>query len=161
MRSPAWVDFLSHDDRTDVLSALAAGIGFQEPAPADVVTRRSLGIPDDLPVVVLARGPGTTRMIGIVSADESPVREQAARIAERLSRKAPHLLWLLVLAMRGRPEVGVAAWHAGAGPPRISALVVDGRDVLPSDGETLSALAASMHGAVDIDVHAQWVEVLG
>ena len=161
MRAAAWGDRLNRDDPAEILKGLAAGLGFGEPAQIDLATRRVLGLSEDYPTVMLARGPGTTRMVAITSGDESPVREQAARIAERLSRKAPHFLWLLALTVKGRPEIAVVAWHAVEGTARIAALVVNASEVLPSDAETLSALATSMQGVVDLEIHAQWVEILG
>src|SRR5687768_12773358 len=161
MRAAAWVDRLNRADPAEILKDLTAELGFGEPAQIDLATRRVLGLSEDYPTVMLARGPGTTRMVAIASGDESPVREQAARIAERLSRKAPHFLWLLALTVKGRPEIAVVAWHAVEGTARIAALVVNASEVLPSDAETLSALATSMQGVVDLEIHAQWVEVLG
>ncbi len=157
----AWGDRLRKDDPVEVLKGLAAGVGFQDPAQIDMATRRVLGLPEEFPLVLLARGPGTARLIGIVSADPSPVRDQVARMAERLSRKAPHLLWLLALVAQERPEIAVASWHAGPGATRVAALVVDMKNVLPSDAETLDALSATLRGTIDLEIHAQWVEILG
>ena len=156
-----WGDRLGKDDPTEVLKDLATGLGFLDSSAIDVTTRRVLGVPEEFPSVLLARGPGTARMIAIVSAEESPLREQAARTADRLARKAPHLLWLLAIVAKGRPEVAIAAWHAGSGPTRIAALVVQTNDVLPSDGDTLTALSASLQGEIDLEIHSQWVEILG
>ncbi len=156
-----WGDRLGKDDPTEVLKDLATGLGFLDSSAIDVTTRRVLGVPEEFPSVLLARGPGTARMIAIVSAEESPLREQAARTADRLARKAPHLLWLLAIVAKGRPEVAIAAWHARSGPTRIAALVVQTNDVLPSDGDTLTALSASLQGEVDLEIHSQWVEILG
>src|SRR5688500_13814026 len=151
MRAAAWVDRLNRADPAEILKGLTAELGFGEPAQIDLATRRVLGLAEDYPTallergpgdpaqidlatrrvrglsedyptVMLARGPGTTRMVAIASGDESPVREQAARIAERLSRKAPHFLWLLALTVKGRPEIAVVAWHAVEGTARIAAL---------------------------------------
>ena len=156
-----WADRLGKDDPTEVLKDLAIGLGFRDSSAIDATTRRLLGVSEEFPTVMLARGPGTARMIAIVSAEESPLREQAARTADRLARKAPHLLWLLAIVAKGRPEVAVAAWHAGSGPTRIAALVVQTNDVLPSDGDTLTALSTSLQGESDLEIHSQWVEILG
>ena len=157
----AWADRLGNDDPAEVLRDLATGLGFQDASQIDVTTRRILGIPEEFASVLLARGPGTTRMIGIVSAESATLREQAARTADRLARKAPHLLWLLAIVAQGRPEVAIAAWHAGSGPTRIAALLVQTHDVLPSDSETLTALSVSLQGEIDLEIHSQWVEILG
>lgn len=156
-----WADRLGQSDPTEVLRDLATGLGFHDSSHIDLTTRRVLGISGDFASVLLARGPGTTRMVAIVSADTSPLREQAARVADRLARKAPHLLWLLAIVAQGRPEIAIAAWHAGSGPTKIAALLVQTNEVLPSDGETLTALSLSLQGEIDLEIHSQWVEVLG
>jgi hypothetical protein len=38
--------------------------------------------------------------------------------------------------------------------------VVNCRATLPSDEETLAALASSLHG-VDLEIHGRWIEILG
>jgi hypothetical protein len=157
----AWADRLGKDDPAEVLRDLATGLGFQDASQIDRATRRVLGVPEEFASVLLARGPGTTRMIGIVSAESSTLREQAARTADRLARRAPHLLWLLAIVAQGRPEVAIAAWHAGSGATRIAALLVQTHDVLPSDSETLTALSISLQGEIDLEIHSQWVEILG
>src|SRR5687768_11820626 len=157
----SWADCLGKSDPTEVLRELATGLGFRDSSQIDMTTRRLLGISEDFASVLLARGPGTARMIGIVSAETSPLREQVARTADRLARRAPHLLWLLAIVAQGRPEVAIAAWHAGSGPTRIAALVVQTNDILPSDAESLTALSISLHGEIDLEIHAQWVEILG
>ena len=161
MRASAWAQLFAQGDPLTLLKALAGAIGFQEPARLDARTGQALGIAEEVHPVILARGPGTTRLVGAVAVETVPLREQAARLADRLSRAAPHLLWLLVLVARDRQDIVIAAWHAGSGPVRIAALIVDGHGVLPSDAETLDALQASLHGIQDLEVHAQWVEILG
>jgi hypothetical protein len=161
MRAAAWAQLFAQNDPLTLLKALAGAIGFQEAARLDARTQESLGIAEEVHPVILARGPGTTRLVGAVAQAAVPLREQAARLADRLSRAAPHLLWLLVLAARDRREIAIASWHAGSGPVRIAALIVDGHGVLPSDAETLDALKATLRGIADLEVHAQWVEILG
>src|SRR5687767_5684172 len=157
----SWADGLGKSDPTEVLRELATRLGFRDSSQIDMTTRRLLGISEDFASVLLARGPGTARMIGIVSAETSPLREQVARTADRLARRAPHLLWLLAMVSQGRPELALAAWHAGSGQTRIAALVVQTHEILPSDAESLTALSISLHGEIDLEIHAQWVEILG
>ncbi len=85
---------------------------------------------------------------------------RSSALPSALSRKAPHLLWLIALLVPGRSELVLATWHAGSSHPRVAALVVDRRQVMPSDGETLTALAASLEGS-DLEIHAHWMEILG
>ena len=161
MRFAAWPTLLGQGDPAELLRALASEFGFGQPGVADAATRRALGIPEELTDVQLAAGPGTTRLVLVVSRGGASGREQAARLAERLSRKAPHLLWLLALLVSDRRELVVAAWQPGSKPaPRVAALVVDCREVLPTDEETLDALATSLEGA-DLEVHGRWFEILG
>jgi hypothetical protein len=161
MRAAAWPALLGQEDPAQLLKDLAAQLGFGQPGMADAATRRALGIPEELTDIQLAPGPGTTRMILAVSRLDAAGREQAARLAERLSRKAPHLLWLLALLVADRRELVVAAWQPGTGSaPQVAALVVDCREVLPTDGETLATVAASLEGS-DLEVHGRWVEILG
>ncbi len=160
MRAAAWSTLFAQADPIELLTALARQLGFGDTGVADAATRRALGIPEDLTSVLLAPGPGATRLLLVVGRSDRDGREQASRLADRLSRKAPHLLWLLALVASQRREVVVATWHAGIRAPRVAALVVDCREILPSDGETLTALGASLEG-VDLEIHGRWVEILG
>ena len=161
MQAAAWMGVLSRGDPTELLSTIASGLGFGEPAGADTATRRALGLPESLTAVRLAAGTGTTRLM-VAAADECvSSRDQAVTIADRLARKAPHLLWLLVVVAKARQEVLVSAWNAGTGTPRLAALTVDCRHVLASDAETISQLGASAADDSDVEIHARWVEMLG
>jgi hypothetical protein len=73
----------------------------------------------------------------VIGRDEVPGREQVARLAACLSRKAPHLMWLVALVVPGKPELVLGTWNAGSSPTRVAALVVDRQRVMPSDAETL------------------------
>lgn len=160
MRAAEWAPLLAPATPSQ-LSSLAAVVGFVDPAPLDEATSQMLGLSDDISNVTLARGPGTARFIGAVSESGQPVREDALRIAHQLTRKAPHLLWLLVLFAPDSNEVLVAAWQPETRGVRVAALVVSSSRVLPSDIETLAALVESLRAGSDLAVHAQWVEILG
>ena len=160
MRATAWSRLLSVDDPEQCLNSLAGELGFGEPAPADARTRQTLGVPDDLTSIRLAAGPGTTRLMLAIGRSDLAGRDQVGRLAGGLSRKAPHLLWLLVLVVPARFELVLATWQAGSSPPRVAALFVDRRAVLPSDEETLTSLAESLDGS-DLEIHTQWMELLG
>jgi methylase of polypeptide subunit release factors len=163
----SWTQVLLDEDPLARLRKVAAALGFDEAARIDTVTRQAIGVSEEIEWAVLARGPGTTRLVGVVSPDSTSPREQAARIAHRLSRKAPHLLWLLALTSRTGAGAGagadlvLAAWHAASGQTRIAALVVTAAAILPSDAESLESLKATLAGASDVEIHAQWLEVLG
>ena len=161
MQAATWIGVLSRADPTELLSAITSCLGLGEPAGADLATRRALGLPESLTAVRLAAGSGTTRLMFVATEESVSGRDHAVTIADRLARKAPHLLWLLVVVAKGRHEVLIAAWNAGAGTPRIAALTVDCRHVLPSDAETITQLGASAADDSDVAIHARWVEMLG
>lgn len=161
MRTAEWTQLLADPEPATRLSKVATALGFLDAAPLGESPSRALGVPDDVTHVTVGRGPGTTRFIGGVAAVGRPVREQAARMGERLTRKAPHLLWLLVLCERGGDEVVVAAWHPLGAGARVAALVIARSSLLPSDAETLGALVQSLADRSDLAIHQQWVEILG
>ena len=161
MQAATWIGVLSRADPTELLSAITSGLGFGEPAGADLATRRALGLPESLTTVRLAAGSGTTRLMFVAAEESVSGRDHAVTIADRLARKAPHLLWLLVVVAKARQEVLVAAWNAGASTPRVAALTVDCRHVLPSDAETITQLGTTAAGDSDVAIHARWVEMLG
>ena len=160
MLPAAWLGVLSRCDPAELLSAFVRTLAFSEPAVASRSTCRALGLPENLQSVRLAAAQQTLRLIFVVTDDDTPAREHAVQVAGALSRKAPHLLWLLVVITPARFEVVVAAWHAGTGAPRVAALVVDGRHAVASDAQIVRALAACA-GESDVVTHARWVEVLG
>ena len=160
MRATRWTATLAGACSEDGLTRLTAGLGFGVASPLDTATRRAIGLTVDSGVALVAAGPGTARILLLRSEVDSPVRDQARAIATGLCRRAPHLLWLLALVVPERQELIIAAWRAGTGAPRIAALVVDCRRVLPSDAETMEALADSMD-AGDLVIHSRWLEVLG
>ena len=157
----AWSQLLLSEDPIARLRNLAAALGFEEASIIDPVTRLAIGVPEEIEGAVLARGPGTTRLVAVVSPDKTALREQATRIADRLSRKAPHMLWLLALTSREGADLTLAAWHTTAGQPRIAALMFNAGAILPSDAESLEALKATLSGKSDVDIHAEWLELLG
>jgi len=160
MQAAAWLSVFSRCDPAELLSAFVRTLPFGEPAVASRSTCRALGLPDHLQSVRLAAAQQALRLMFIVTDDSTPAREHAGQIAAGLSKKAPHLLWLLVVVAPARCEVVVAAWHAGTGTPRVAALAVDGRHAVASDAEIVRALSASRDGS-DIVTHARWVEILG
>ena len=157
----AWAQILVDEDPIARLRNLAGALGFDDASRIDAVTRLAIGVPEEIERVVLARGPGTIRLVAVVSPDATALREQAARIADRLSRKAPHLLWLLALTAPDGGNLILAAWHATSGQPRIAALVVNAGALVASDAESLDALKTTLAGTSDVEIHAQWLEVLG
>ena len=148
---------------TDVrsLAPVAAAIGCgDEPSALDTVARAALGIPDDCPSAHVARGPGTLRALLLEVGGSRPMRDVIAQLARRLASRAPHLLWIALTSREANAEVAIAAWTPGRTAPRVSALLVDRRNIVDSDAETLCALGSVLE-PVDVLTHARWVAILG
>jgi hypothetical protein len=155
----AWTQILRDEDPVGRLRGLAAALGFHDASTLDAVTRQAIGVPEEFDRTVMARGPGTTRLLGVVSDSAAP-REDVVRVAGRLVRKAPHLLWLLAV-ITDKGDLVLAAWHATSDQPRIAALIIHTGSVLPSDIESLESIRTALGGSLDLEIHALWLEVLG
>ena len=95
-------------------------------------------------------------------AEESvSAQDHAVTIADRLARKAPHLLWLLVVVAKARQKCLSRLGMPEPGTPRIAALTVDCRHVLLSDAETITQLGTTSAEESDVAIHSRWVETLG
>lgn len=156
-----WTSVFADPDPESLLRALGERLGFGALAATDGITRSGLGVPDEVTAVWLAAGPGTTRLLLARVDGDQPLREAVARLASRLHRKAPHLLWLVAAADRVR-GVMIAAWSLDVGPGiRIAALTVGAEGLQRSDLETLDALVGALDGDSDVEIHARWTEILG
>ena len=155
----AWPQILSNGDVVSRLRGLAAVLGFHGASTLDAVTRQAIGVPEEFDRAVMARGTGTTRFLGVVSQSEAP-REEVVRVAGRLARKAPHMLWLLAVST-DQGDLVLAAWHATSEQPRIAALVIHTGALLPSDIDSLESIRITLGGRLDLEIHALWLEVLG
>ncbi len=145
----------------DGLAPLAAAAGFRAaPLPLDADTRSGLGLDGLAADARIVAGNGTLRALLVLAAPGASLRDRIGALAHRLAQRAPQLLWLL-LATSADGETAIATWSAGApGRPRVAALLVDRGHVLPSDAETLRALAG-VSEAADLLTHAFWTDVLG
>ena len=145
----------------DTLAPIAVAIGCDRvPSPLDIDTRRALGLDDTVMDARIAAGSGALRALLLVISGDQTLREVVPRIAARLSSRAPHVLWMIVLMQPATDAVSLAAWSGERRPPRVAALMVNRRRVVDSDGETLRALQAA-RGDRDVLTHARWVEILG
>jgi hypothetical protein len=143
------------------LAPVAAMVGCAgAPAPLDAESRVALGIPEDCPTALVARGPGTLRALLVETTGGRPIREVLMALASRMSARAPHLLWIVCACDRTGRQVALAAWTPRRNSARVSALAVDRDAIVDSDAETLCALAAAME-PVDVLTHAKWVAILG
>ncbi len=152
---------LANASDIEELGAIAAAMGCSgAPQPLDLEAVKALGLDDFAQEARVAAGAGALRALLVHLRDEAPIREHLVRIAQRLSTRTPHVLWIIAAVQPARGDVAIAAWPGNSRPPRISALVTNCAHVIDSDAETLRTLAASL-APHDVVTHARWVEVLG
>jgi len=148
----------------ETFSPVLIALGFAEARTIDPADQASLGLGNLGITVAIARGPGVLRALVVtVSPDGLPIRDVVSTVAERLARRAPHLLWLLGVISPAK-HLALAAWSADRVPPRTAALVIDRARILDSDADTfrmLEAAATLAPGGDGTLVHARWVDVLG
>jgi hypothetical protein len=143
------------------LAAIAAAAGCtQPPEPLDADALRTLGLQDSVEEAHVAGGPGALRALLLRFHDEPPIRELLGRVAQRLSTRTPHILWLVIGVQPARGDLAIAAWSGNRRAPRVAALVTNRSRVVESDAETLRTLAAAA-ASHDVLTHTRWVEVLG
>jgi len=152
---------LANASDLDGLAAIAAAVGCGGTAePLDATALRALGLDVGVEHARVAAGPGALRALLLSARSDPPVRELLVQVAQRLSGRAPHVLWLVMVVQPARGDVGIAAWSGIRRPPRVVALVTNRARVVESDAETLRTLAAVV-APHDIVTHTRWVEVLG
>ena len=143
------------------LHAIAATAGCI--TPPELLSRSSrdaLGIPCELSSVAVSAGAGALRALMVAGADATPPREHVTRIAARLARRTPQLLWLIIAEDERASERVIATWRGDRAQPRVVALTAERSRIVDSDAETLCALAAAA-SASDSLTHARWIEILG
>ena len=140
------------------LAPIAAAAGCDgEPLALDEDGLRRIGLQFLACGAWIAPGAGSLRALLV---ELRPTGDETAALREisaRLTRRAPAHLWLLIARGTG---LSIASWSADRSRPRVSALRVDPGRVLPSDAETVAALAAAT-GGEDVLVHQRWLEILG
>ena len=157
----AAADLLTAAATLEHLVPLARAVGCAgAPLPLDDDARIALGLSDASGVRIIT-GAGSLRILLLEWPRGTPLRERVGAASVRLTTRAPHLLWLLIAAERGGTVLTLATWTPERARPRVAALTVDRRQVVPSDAETLCALASATSDADDIMTHTRWVEVLG
>ena len=152
---------LASPTRAPELAAIAGAIGCSgEPLPLDSAVRQALALDSEGGDLLVARGPGTLRALLVDLPADATVRDSVAALANRLHARSPHLLWIILAVQQEGCGLAIATWTGGAVRPRVAALIADRTNIVASDAETLSALAAT-NGGDDVLVHARWLEVLG
>ena len=150
---------LSHTHSFRDLAALAARLGFGEPALLDGRSRSALGIDAGARRACVASGSGTIRALLVELGPTAVARDTIARIATRVAQASPELLWLVIAVQPATGTIVIAAPAPGAAA-RLAALAIDGRRVVDSDAETVAAMADAT-GATDVLVYHRWRELLG
>ncbi|HEX5438872.1 MAG TPA: DNA methyltransferase [Gemmatimonadaceae bacterium] len=152
---------LARASTSDSLAPLAQAAGFSgTPLPLDADMRTALGLASRVRETRILRGEGTLRALLLECAAAPSLRESVSAVASRLATRAPHLLWLVLAAQPDSGTLVLASWSPERSRPRVAALFVDREHVMPSDAETVCALAATA-GGPDVLTHARWLEVLG
>ncbi len=142
------------------LAPLARALGTAgAPLPLADDVRATLGLAEARDAHIVA-GPGSLRVLLLEWPHGTALRDRIAAAAVRLTARAPQLLWLVIGVERAGTALTIATWTADRARPRILALTVDRRHVVPSDAETLCGLATASDGD-DVMTHTRWVEVLG
>ena len=145
-------------------SPVLTSLRFSYARTLDRNDQTALGLGGLAVTTAIARGPGALRALVVtISQNGPPVRDVVATVADRLTRRAPHLLWLLAVISPAK-HLALAAWSADRVPPRTAALVIDRTHVHASDADTFRLLEAAATLAPDSDgtlTPARWVDILG
>ncbi|HZS62137.1 MAG TPA: hypothetical protein VFA43_22900 [Gemmatimonadaceae bacterium] len=145
-------------------SPVLTSLRFSYARTLDRNDQAALGLGSLAGTTAIARGPGALRALVVtVSPNGPPVRDIVATVADRLARRAPHLLWLLGVISPAK-HLALAAWSSDRVPPRTAALVIDRTHIHESDADTFRLLEAAATLAPDCDgtlTHARWVDILG
>jgi hypothetical protein len=156
----AAADLLTAAATLEHLAPLARAVGCPgAPLPLAHEARTALGLTETTGARIVA-GAGSLRILLLEWPRGSALRERVTAAAARLTTRAPHLFWLVIAVERAGSALTLATWTADRARPRVAALTVDRRRVVPSDAETLCALAAATDDD-DVLTHTRWVEVLG
>jgi hypothetical protein len=154
-------DLLAAADTIERLVPIAAIAGCGgEVLPLDDHARRALGLDSHVVEAAIATGDGAKRSLLVVLDGDASLRDWTVRLAARLARRTPHVLWLAVASHRTSGEIAIAAWTNDRHPPRVGALIARRARIVDSDAETLRALGA-VTDTDDLLAHTRWVEILG
>ena len=144
------------------IDALLVMLGFTDRSHLiDHASRERLGLPAELVSASISSGDGALRALCAEITPDASVRECVTAIARQLSRRAPHLLWIVIVAQRGGPALCVATWRHVRAAPQIVAMITERGRVIDSDAETLCALAAATAATGDEMRHMRWLDILG
>lgn len=141
--------------------ALLRELGFEGGhVPVTGEYRALLGIPEGVGDMTIASGKGTLRALALRICGDGDARDLIARVAGRLSARAPQLFFLIVGFQPERRSVTVAVFDSVRPRPRVAALTACLDAIVDSDSETVCALADA-RGSTDMVTHARWLDILG
>ncbi|MDQ2889951.1 MAG: hypothetical protein M3R65_05280 [Gemmatimonadota bacterium] len=144
------------------LEALLGSLGFTAPSlPLDDFSLDRLGLANLVHSARVSSADGSLRALTLTVAPDGNTRDCVTSVAQQLSRRAPHLLWLLVAVKRGSSCLVIAAWQFSGTSLRIGVMLTDRNAVLESDAETLCAMASTTVAQGDVMTYAGWLEILG
>ena len=133
LRSAA--DLLRAASSLDALAPILSALGFPDPPlPLDSAARATLGAPPRT-IAKVACGPGALRALLVALDDPRPIRDTVAVLATQLTRRTPHLLWLIAAIEHDGPHLVIAACDPSfpSPTPRTAALVVHRDHIVDSD----------------------------
>jgi methylase of polypeptide subunit release factors len=145
---------------TDVATTqpLLEALGFGAAVPIIDASLEALAFTPAVLSPSVARGRGTLRAMVFELPADADLRAELTRVAVRLSKAAPQMLWILV-AIQGSTVV-VAAFDISLTRPRVAALIAKRGSIVDSDAETLCALSAADRSSEAL-THCRWMEILG
>ena len=157
---PSAARLLSQTRDVPDLIALARSLGFTgEGAALDARARTALGLPTHVRSASVCEGRGVLRALCVIVPAGELARDAVTQLAQRIQRRSPFVLWLLLAIEREGDALAVAA-AITAPTPQTSYLIAARNQVRDSDAETVRALAAAADG-LDVLVHSRWCEILG
>jgi len=124
-----------------------------------VGSAEALALPETATDVRICSGNGALRAL-VFDVQGSALRETVARVVSSLNAHAPQMLFLIIAVDGPNDNAVIAAFDNASSRPRVSALVVDVKNVVDSDAETICGLAAATSSSSSL-TYARWLEILG
>ncbi len=151
---------LSRCINVDGASSLLAELGFpSSPVPLTANSAATLGLPETASDVRICSGKEALRALAF-NVERNTLRETVARMSASLNARAPQLLFLIIAIDTQNQDVAIAAFDNSRSRPRVSALVVNLKNVVDSDAETICGLAAAQSSSSSL-TYTRWLEILG
>ena len=146
---------------TSVESAapLVAELGFiSTPVPLTPESAAGLALPEATGDARIGSAKGPLRVLLFSVTDD--IRTVLLRVASIVGTRVPELFVLLVGIDSLHRQVGIAVFESMRSRTRVSALIVDLKNIVDSDAETVCALAAARSESSAL-TYSRWCEILG